>query len=76
MTIKHDDVIDWPNGLGFTPCSFAYRQKLNERDGILIVSNDCSVDDLSSEDYNLWHMLDNELSNMQANGHTGKGERF
>ena len=32
---KHDDAIDWPNGMGFTPCTSAYAAKMRERAALL-----------------------------------------
>ena len=84
---KHDDAIDWPNGMGFTPCTSAYAAKMRERDAIKAKPEydylaDQSpdgfihMDDLSAADYEAWNRLDNELGSMQLDGHLGQSERW
>lgn len=70
----HDDFLDWPNGLGFTPCSTKYRQYFDEREAICPSSG--NVDNLSREDYERWHALDMYLGTLQLQGHVGQGERI
>ena len=69
-----DECIDWPNGLGFTPCSTLYREKFDEREAIK--PDYVNLDDLSPEDHNRYCRLENELANLQAEGHLGPGERW
>lgn len=75
MTIEHNDQIDWPNGQGYTPCSEEYANKLFEKNLIHKVGEG-SLDDLSPADYQRYCELDNELGNMQLNGHLGKSVRY
>lgn len=73
----HDDVIEWPNGEGFTPCTREYADKMMARDAIFDANIDeGSTEDLCPEDYERWHQLDSELCQMQMAGHLGKSERY
>lgn len=72
--LVHNDVIDWPNGQGFTPCTEAYRQTMDERDAICAPGN--SIETLSPEDYQRWNVLDSKLADMHMNGHVGQSERI
>lgn len=78
MTVEHSDFLDWPNGMGYTPCSAKYRSLFEERNGIYQPGNDdgLTMNDLSPEDYQRWNELDSELANLQIAGHTGKGVRY
>lgn len=76
---KHVDCIDWPNGLGFTPCSAKYREVFYQQRAIFdpqTYGDGSSLEDLSPADYNRYCHLENELLNLQAHGHVGKGERW
>ena len=72
--VEHDAVIEWPNGLGETPCSSAYLAMKEEADSILPPGE--SMDGLSPADYQRWNVLTDRLAGMQAEGHTGKAVRY
>lgn len=70
------DVLEWPNGQGFTPCSREYADKSAMKDAIYVEGTG-GLDKLSPEDYEAWNRLDSELMTMQASGeHLGKSERW
>lgn len=73
----HDDSLEWPNGKGFTPCTSEYRRLFDEQMAIFDPTvDDYTTEDLSSEDYNRWHLLQHKLDNLQLNGHLLPGERI
>lgn len=77
MRIAHTDIIEWENGLGFTPCSAEYRRVWDAMRQI----HDCTMsganlDSLSPADYERYCRLDNELLTLQGNGHLGKSIRY
>lgn len=75
--ITHDDVIEWPNGEGFTYCSREYADTMAAKDAIFDPNHDEGTsEDLSPEDYNRFHELDNKLMSMQADGHIGESVRY
>lgn len=74
--IDHSDVLDWPNGRGFTPCTPAYRTLLDIRNDIYDPNSGGSLEDLSMEDYNRWNRLEDFLASLHLNGHLGQGERL
>jgi hypothetical protein len=76
-THSHTGAIDWPNGGGYTPCTKEYEAKMAERDAIYDANYDeGSLEDLSPDQYNRWHQLNDELCTMQAHGHLGKPVRL
>lgn len=76
MTIKHDCILDWPNGEGETPCSTEYLMTLTQRDLIYEPGSKGSLEDLSPEDYQKWNELDDKLNNLHLNGHIGKSVKY
>lgn len=74
--MKHDAQIDWPNGLGYTPCSREYRDTMDRRDAILDPRFGQSLEDLAPADYDHWMRLDNELNEMMMTGHLGRAVRY
>lgn len=72
--IKFDDVIEFPNGEGFTPCTKDYARIVDEMDAIK--PDYVNLDDLSPEDYERWNRLDSELSQLQMEGHLGQSVRY
>ncbi len=83
--IKHDCILDWPNGEGETPCSTEYMLTLTQRDLIYDpnpwslqaqTSPIGSMDDLSPEDYQKWNELDHKLSQLHSEGHIGKSVKY
>lgn len=76
--IIHDAVLDWPNGLGYTPVTREYADLTHAKNAIHVPNNDYgkSLDDLSPEDYQRYNVIDNQLLTLQANGHCGKSERY
>lgn len=78
-TTQHTDAIDWPNGEGYTPCTPEYASLMAERDRIYDANYDRpdrTLEDLSPEDYQRWHVLNDRLHTMQADGALGKPVRF
>lgn len=82
---EFDDAIYWPNGLGCTPCTKAYADKMAERDAIKakpeyddLTGPDgwLSMDDLTPADYEAWNRADAELGSMQIDGQIGQGESW
>lgn len=73
-SVVHADCLDWPNGLGMTPCSIEYRNTFDE--AARIKPDHVNMDDLSPSDYQRWNELQNTLANLQAHGHLGKSIRF
>lgn len=77
MTMQHDGLLYWPNGLGETPCSKQYEATSDAMCAIFNPSyNDGSLDDLSPADYNRYCTLENELANLQLAGHVGKSRKY
>jgi hypothetical protein len=74
MKIDHNDAIEWPNGLGFTPCSREYAELVDRLDALK--PDWRNLDDLSPEDYNEFCSLDNRRSEMMMAGHLGKSVRY
>ena len=74
MTIKHDDAIEWPNGLGFTPCSREYAEICDKMDALK--PDWINMDDLSPEDYQEWNALSFRRDSLMADGHLGKSVRY
>lgn len=72
--LLHNDSLEWPNGLGFTPCTEEYRRVMEERDAICAPG--VSIETLSLEDYQQWNVLDDKLANLQLAGHLLPGERI
>lgn len=76
---KHTDAIDWPNGAGYTPCTREYAEAMDQRDAIYDANHDRperTLEDLSPEDYEAWHRLDQKLSELRHAGHMGEPVRF
>lgn len=78
MVKSFDDIIEFPNGEGFTPCTKEYANKMAARDAIFDPTFDTgSLEDLSPEDYQRYCELDHELLTMQMSGlHLGKSVRY
>lgn len=74
--LVHNDSLEWPNGLGFTPCTEEYRRLFDEQMTIFDPQSDRSLDDLSPEDYQQWNVLADKLANLQFAGHLLPGERI
>lgn len=70
----HDDAIEWPNHKGFTPCTSEYARVVDELDAIKPAG--VRLDDLTADDYQLWHELDSKRCQMQMAGHLGKPVRY
>lgn len=81
-TFVFDAVIDWPNGKGETPCTQAYLDKMAEAAEIRskydsnFSSGFVPLDDMSRDDYEAVCCIENDLSQMQLDGHVGKGVRY
>lgn len=78
IVLIHDDVLDWPNGLGYTPVTREYADLTRAKNAIYDPNNQRygTLDDLSPEDYQRYNVIDNQLLTLQANGHCGKSERY
>jgi hypothetical protein len=75
--MEHSAAIDWPNGEGYTPCTPDYAAAMTAREEIYDPNYDeGSLEDLSREEYEEWHNLNDKLHAMQANGHLGTPVRF
>jgi hypothetical protein len=74
MEMTHDDCIEWPNGLGFTPCTKAYAEITDQMNAIK--PDDVNLDDLSPDDYNEFCSLSYKRDQMQSDGHLGKSIRY
>jgi hypothetical protein len=72
--MKHDDAIEWPNGLGYTPCTREYADLMDR--SAAIKPDDVNMDDLSPEDYQEYNVVQDKLLNLQASGHLGKSIRY
>lgn len=72
--LVHDDVLEFPNGEGYTPCTREYADLRDKMD--VIKPDDVRLDDLSSEDYEEYCQLDNRAAEMLAAGHLGKSVRY
>jgi hypothetical protein len=72
--IDHSSSIDWPNGMGYTPCSAEYAAAYDAAEAIK--PNHINMDDLSQEDYQAWNVLQDKLATMQRDGHLGKSVKF
>jgi hypothetical protein len=70
----HDDILDWPNGKGYTECTRAYRETKDELDSI--IPHGMNLSDLSLDEYERWNRLTDKLADMHLNGHIGISERF
>lgn len=74
MTIEHTARLEFPNGLGYTPCTPEYLAARQAMDAIK--APDTSFNDLSPADYQTWNELQHAADNMQLNGHLGKSVRY
>jgi hypothetical protein len=75
--LVHNDSLEWPNGLGFTPCTEEYRRLFDEQMAIFDPNTDSgTINDLDKDDYNRWNMLDDKLAGLQMAGHLLPGERI
>ncbi len=72
--IQHTTAIDWPNGLGYTPCSEAYADICDRIEAVK--PSDVRMDDLNHDDYETFNRLESERCQMQIEGHVGKSVRF
>ncbi len=72
--LDHNDAIEWPNGLGFTPCTRAYAEIVDRMEAIK--PDDVYLNDLSAEDYETFCQLDSDRCQMQMSGHLGKSVRY
>ena len=75
MVIKHESAIDWPNGLGYTPCSIEYAA-ITDQINSLSDYGRISMDDMSPTDYQTYNTLLDKQVGLQMNGHVGKSQRF
>lgn len=75
--LVHNDSLEWPNGLGFTPCTTEYRKLFDEQMAIWDPNtSDLNLDDLSPADYNRWCQLEDQRAGLQLRGHLLPGERI
>ncbi len=70
----HSARIEWPNGMGYTPCTQAYADLHAEAEAVK--PSEVNMDDLSPEDYQRWNVLTDRLASMHADGHLGKSVRY
>lgn len=75
MSKIFDHEIEFPNGLGYTPCTKEYFDIYQAKD-MLSDGGRIMPNDMSSEDYNRFCHLDNDALNLQADGHLGKSVRY
>lgn len=72
--LKFTHEIPYPNGQGYTPCTAAYYAKKGE---YAALRGKCEhLNQFTPDDYQRLGELDNELAQMQLNGHLGKGVRY
>jgi len=75
--LVHDDSIEWPNMLGFTPCTRQYadlHQRVQEAAPDFLMGE--TLDDLPPERYEAYCRLEHALGVLQLEGHLLKGERY
>lgn len=72
--IIYDDILEWPNGEGYTVCSQEYAAICDAMDALK--PNDVNLDDLPPDDYNKFCELEHKRGVLQLNGHLGKGVRY
>lgn len=75
--LVHDTQIDWPNGMGYTPCTSEFLATRDKRDAIHFPGDSgATMDSLSPEEYQEWNELDHLLMQMQLDGHLGKSVKY
>ena len=76
--IEHDDVILWPNGQGFTPCSKAYATAHSAAEQARIAFEGLGErDEGYAAAYEAFHRAEAARDQLQGDGgHLGKSERF
>ena len=72
--MTYDDAIEFPNGLGFTPCTRAYADVCDAMDALK--PDWVNLDDLSPADYNEWNSLCHRREQMMMEGHLGRSVRY
>lgn len=75
MAIEFTDQIEWPNGMGYTPCTkkaFECRREID----YMSMNGEISMDDMSSVDYENYNRLLDKLACLQGDGHFGTSVRF
>lgn len=71
----HDTQLEFPNGLGYTPCTSVFKEKsLRARE--LNDKAHTSDEGLTNDEYNELGNLENELGCMQLDGHLGRSVRY
>lgn len=70
--------IHFPNGMGYTPCTEEYYLKHVASRAIKAKygAGDPSMEIFSSEDYETFNRLGDEMASMSMNGHLGKSVRY
>lgn len=72
--VKHTAHLDFPNGLGYTPCTAEYRRiALEVRDLNAKAHSDAGLTD---EEYNRVNELENKLGVLSLEGHMGRPVRY
>jgi len=74
MALKFDDAIEWPNGLGYTPCTREYAELCDKMD--VLKPDYINLDDLSPDDYNEFCSLSHRRDQLLGEGHLGKSVRY
>lgn len=73
--ITHDSSIEWPNGLGWTPCSTEFAEAIDKSHAMSDFGR-ISMEDMSPADYETYNRLLMQIDTMIADGHRGKPERY
>jgi hypothetical protein len=76
--MKYEATIEWPNHLGYTPCTVEYRDVMMARDTIYdsYFDEGLTYEDMTPEDYQEWSVLCHRLDQLQASGHLGESIRY
>lgn len=74
--MQHTERLEFPNGMGYTPCTEEYKDAFDARKDICDANEGESIHDLSPALYQEWCTLDNKLMGLQLDGHLGKSVRY
>lgn len=68
---EHTEKLNWPNGLGWTPCTKEYKDAFTEWSNLLGFE-----DSRDAQEQKRLIELDKLLSDLFVEGHRGKGVRY
>lgn len=74
--VEHTEKLEFPNGLGYTPCSREYKEIAIQVRLLNDIAHNEDGRGLTNDEYNLVNELENRMGVMQLNGHLGRSVRY